>query len=199
LELLVARYGLKNVPTHVEIIAEFPACHAGAVTNPAVGGSVRRYASSCGWWITSFRSIEFEHIEGIHPVRGSGPGWAEPIELRRPVLVHIITSPSRVAEVSRNARRCPGRGRERVPSRDNLLRTGRRTAMAPAGARALSPSAAGRHGSTAPKSPRQPSGHGCMLWRILWRFGTVFRLVGVAEFESATHSSRTRCTWVRAL
>jgi hypothetical protein len=30
---LVARYGLKNVPTHIEIIAELPACHAGAV-NP---------------------------------------------------------------------------------------------------------------------------------------------------------------------
>jgi hypothetical protein len=27
---LVARYGLKNVPTHVEIIAELPGCHAGA-------------------------------------------------------------------------------------------------------------------------------------------------------------------------
>jgi hypothetical protein len=26
---LVARYGLKNVPTHIEIIAELPACHAG--------------------------------------------------------------------------------------------------------------------------------------------------------------------------
>ena len=32
---LVARYGLKtkNVPTHIEIIAELLACHAGAVTN----------------------------------------------------------------------------------------------------------------------------------------------------------------------
>jgi hypothetical protein len=30
---LVARYGLKNVPTQVEIIAELPACHAGALTN----------------------------------------------------------------------------------------------------------------------------------------------------------------------
>ena len=30
---LVVRYGLKNVPTHVEIIAELPACHAGAVTS----------------------------------------------------------------------------------------------------------------------------------------------------------------------
>jgi hypothetical protein len=31
---LVARYGLKNVPTHVEIIAELPARRASAVTNP---------------------------------------------------------------------------------------------------------------------------------------------------------------------
>jgi hypothetical protein len=30
---LIARYGLRNVPTHVEIIAELPACHAGAATN----------------------------------------------------------------------------------------------------------------------------------------------------------------------
>jgi hypothetical protein len=30
---LVARYGLKNVPTPIEIIAELLACHAGAVTN----------------------------------------------------------------------------------------------------------------------------------------------------------------------
>jgi hypothetical protein len=29
---LVARYGLKNVPTPIEIIAELLACHAGAVT-----------------------------------------------------------------------------------------------------------------------------------------------------------------------
>jgi hypothetical protein len=29
---LVARCGLKNVPTHIEIIAELLACHAGAVT-----------------------------------------------------------------------------------------------------------------------------------------------------------------------
>ena len=31
---LVARYGLKNVPTPIEIIAELLACHAGALTNP---------------------------------------------------------------------------------------------------------------------------------------------------------------------
>jgi hypothetical protein len=30
---LVARYGLKNVPTRIEIIAELLACHAGAPTN----------------------------------------------------------------------------------------------------------------------------------------------------------------------
>ena len=30
---LVARYGLKNVSTPIEIIAELLACHAGAVTN----------------------------------------------------------------------------------------------------------------------------------------------------------------------
>ena len=29
---LVAPYGLKNVPTHIEIIEELPACHVGAVT-----------------------------------------------------------------------------------------------------------------------------------------------------------------------
>jgi hypothetical protein len=29
----LVRYGLKNVPTHIEIIAELPACLAGAVTN----------------------------------------------------------------------------------------------------------------------------------------------------------------------
>jgi hypothetical protein len=44
---LVARYGLKNVPTHVEIIAELPACHAGAVTNrgPGSGTTVRNQPS----------------------------------------------------------------------------------------------------------------------------------------------------------
>ena len=31
---LVARYGLKNVPTPIEIIAELLACHAGAITYP---------------------------------------------------------------------------------------------------------------------------------------------------------------------
>ena len=31
---LVARYGLKNVPTRIEIIAELLACHAGAITYP---------------------------------------------------------------------------------------------------------------------------------------------------------------------
>jgi hypothetical protein len=28
---LVARYDLKNVPTHIEILAELLACHAGAL------------------------------------------------------------------------------------------------------------------------------------------------------------------------
>jgi hypothetical protein len=39
---LVARYGLESVPTHIEIIAELPACHTGAVTNamvPALKGT----------------------------------------------------------------------------------------------------------------------------------------------------------------
>jgi hypothetical protein len=34
----VARYGLKNVPTPIEIIAESPACHAGAVTKSGAMG-----------------------------------------------------------------------------------------------------------------------------------------------------------------
>jgi hypothetical protein len=35
---LVARCGLKNVPTPIEIIAELPACHASAVTKSGALG-----------------------------------------------------------------------------------------------------------------------------------------------------------------
>jgi hypothetical protein len=69
------RYGLKNVPTHLEIIAESPACHAGAVTKSGALGT-----PSCGCVTDQPRSalsrcpIEFELIEthkGRVPVRGS--------------------------------------------------------------------------------------------------------------------------------
>jgi hypothetical protein len=45
---LVARYGTKNVPTHVEIIAELPACHAGAVTNRRLGSGTTVQPPRCG-------------------------------------------------------------------------------------------------------------------------------------------------------
>jgi hypothetical protein len=51
---VVARYSLKNVPTHVEIIAELPAFHAGAVTNrrPSSGASVRpALAEPAFYWL----------------------------------------------------------------------------------------------------------------------------------------------------
>jgi len=44
---LVARYGLKNVPTPIEIIAELLACHAGAVTNRRLGSGTTVQPPRC--------------------------------------------------------------------------------------------------------------------------------------------------------
>ena len=70
---LVARYGLKDFPTRVEIIAELPACHAGAVAKSGALGT-----PSCGCVTDQPRSplsrrpIEFEHIERI---QGGSGAW----------------------------------------------------------------------------------------------------------------------------
>jgi hypothetical protein len=58
----VARSGLKSVSTHVEIIAELPACHAGAVTNrrPGSGASVRpTLAEPAFYWLPDVLSAQW--------------------------------------------------------------------------------------------------------------------------------------------
>jgi hypothetical protein len=72
---LVARHGLKNVPTPIEIIAELLACPAGAVTESGALGTPSPVAT---WLTMSFRSTEkFRSSSstsnecGRLPVRGS--------------------------------------------------------------------------------------------------------------------------------
>jgi hypothetical protein len=83
---LVARYGLKNVPTPIEIIAELLACHAGAVTKSGALGT-----PSCGCVTDQLRSPlsrrSIEYIERINGgfrclARSGGVSVTQPVTVR---------------------------------------------------------------------------------------------------------------------
>src|SRR6516162_7604149 len=80
---LVARYGTKNVPTHVEIIAELPARHAGAVTNrgPGSNTTVRPLAEPALYGLQGVRALIAQvHVPccGQAAIDGNQEGRNEP-------------------------------------------------------------------------------------------------------------------------